>query len=83
MPHLLLDQMLDDYNTNKKKGKPALDRNSFGNLIWKDRQDGNIRSTLSLWASKNSGALPSLTMAKKICDIIGIDYNTFVKKYVR
>lgn len=83
MPHLLLDTLLDDYNKNKKSGKPALDRISLGKLLWPDRSEENFKSTLSLWASKTSGAIPSLTCAGKICKIIGIDYNTFVKKYVR
>lgn len=83
MPKLLLDEMLSDYNKNKPSGKEALDRNSFGQLIWTDRNESNYKTTLSKWASNSNDAVPSLMMSKKICKILGIDFNTYIKKYVK
>lgn len=83
MAKLLIDQMLSDYNTNKKPGKPALERNSFGRLIWDDKTEASIKTTLSLWASESSDSMPSLSCMKTICKTLNLDYNTFMKKYVK
>lgn len=83
MAYLLLDEMLSDYNRNKQSGKPALDRNEFGRLLWPERNESNFKSTLSLWSNKLSPAMPSLSCAGKICKIIGVDYNTFIQNYVK
>jgi hypothetical protein len=83
MAYLLLDKMLSDYNKNKPSGKPALERTDFGRLLWTNRMDGNIKSTLSLWSTRSSAAIPSFSMAIKICDIIGIDLNTYKNEYLK
>jgi len=83
MAKLLVDQMLLDYNTNKKQGKPALDRNAFGRLLWDDKTEASIKSTLSLWSSDSSGAMPSILCMKSICKILNLDFNSFMKKYVK
>ena len=76
-----IDELLKFRNMNKPSGEPSWTRMDLGRKIFPDRPDTTISSTLSYW--QNGRTMPSLTCAGVICKLVGIDYNTFVKKYVK
>lgn len=78
MKYFLADEFIADYDRKKKSGKePIKTREGLAVAI------GVSNGTISNWADKNKTAVPTITMAGALADLAGINYDTFVKKYMR